>query len=223
MKKLNKTLLLSTTFIILIFSSCSKDDSSPTPTPTPTTPTTGGGSGDGSLTINSTPQFKATIDGANVSYIAGANDIEEILGADKSINLPNPTTAIYTTSLYSNTTSIDYSGLKIGTLSYSGSSTASESEFDNFISVGSHSYSVNAANGVHISWYDVGTSSYWTTSLGTGNQTGSTFNITQVAPTNLLGNHYVKFIATFSCTLYNGSGSSKSVTNGTYVGYFENM
>lgn len=222
MKKLNQTLLLSTTFIFLLLASCSKDDSSPTPTATTTTPT-GGGGGGSSLTINSTPQFKATIDGASVNYIAGANNLEEALGAEKSINLPNPTTAIYTTSLYSNTTSVSMSGLKIGTLSYTGSSVASDTEFDNFISVGSHSYSVDAANGVHISWYDAGTSSYWTTSLGSGNQTGSTFNITQVAPTNLIGNHYVKFIATFSCTLYNGSGSSKSVTNGTYVGYFENM
>ena len=66
----------------------------------------------------------------------------------------------------------------------------------------------------------------WSTSLGAGTQTASTFSVVSVQQQYLsgpYGDQYMKFMAKFSCTLYNASGTSKSLTNGVFVGYFENM
>jgi hypothetical protein len=62
----------------------------------------------------------------------------------------------------------------------------------------------------------------WSTSTGT-QPAGSTFSFTAVKEQWQLGSQYMKFVANFSCTLYDPNGANpKTITNGVFVGYFGN-
>jgi len=66
--------------------------------------------------------------------------------------------------------------------------------------------------GAKIFYYD-NNSVEWSTDLGSANQTGSTFNITEhIANTDGYSQHISK--ATFNCKLYNSTGASMTLTNG---------
>jgi hypothetical protein len=64
----------------------------------------------------------------------------------------------------------------------------------------------------------------WSSSDGTGDQTGSVFTITDVVRVGMvLGNLQLKYKATFNCKLYNMmTGASMTLTDGVYVGKVEN-
>jgi len=56
-----------------------------------------------------------------------------------------------------------------------------------------------------------------------GPQPGSTFRVDQIATdTTFIGQHYIKARMVFKCILYNGSGGTKNLTNGVFVGLFKN-
>ena len=97
---------------------------------------------------------------------------------------------------------------------------AVQTDMKNFFSAGTYNFSVDAQNGVEISWTDA-TGKNWSTSNGSGDETGSTFKIVSVVDDpDVLGKYYVKVKSQFNCTLYDDSGNSMPLTAGEMVGDF---
>lgn len=207
--KLSLILLSLTVIASITISSCKKDDTDDNTTTTTTTPTTN----ENDLSI---PKFTATIDGTNISYIEGTNDFEGICGTDK--NIGDSATIIYSYEIWNNANNSS-AGITKGTLVSHSGSVASTTLFNSFITTGTCSFSDNAANGIEIKWRSSPTD-VWTTT-GTS-QTGSSFSFAIVSYTDVLGSHYAQFKATFNCKLTNGS-TVKTLTNGVFIGAFENQ
>ena len=203
---------------MIALSSCSKKDDTSTPNNTSTNNTnTGGGN---SITINSSHQVWMKIDGNVYSKIVDGNNIENSVGASKSINLPNPTTAVYQSFFDNPNTSEGYFGVEKGTLTFSGS-VADSATFHSFYTTGSLSYSPSAFNGIRITYFD-STGDIWSTDFGSSDQTGSAFNITDIRTFNIF-DYTVVIRATFNCKVYNLTGGVKTLTEGVFVGSFASI
>lgn len=97
---------------------------------------------------------------------------------------------------------------------------AAHTDMKNFFNAGTYNFSVDAQSGVEISWTDA-TGKYWSTSIGSGDETGSTFKILSVVDDpDALGKYYVKVKSQFNCTLYDDSGNSMPLTGGEMAGDF---
>jgi hypothetical protein len=93
--------------------------------------------------------------------------------------------------------------------------------FKAFFNPGTYSYSPDAVNGLKISYYESGTE--WSTDLGSQDQTGSSFVVTDNREQSGTSDYTVKIKATFNCKLYDGSGQSKIFTEGVFIGFFSNF
>ncbi len=212
---------MKTVYLMLIaapfLASCSKkDDSSQPNNSIPATPV-----GGNSITINSSHQVWMKIDGNVYSKIVNGNDIMPGVSADKQIaGLPDTSSGSYGSFIYDNNTSNSYFAVDKGRMIFFGSQPDTMS-FKNFFSTGSYSYSAGAQNGISISYYD-SNNALWSTDQGTGDQTGSTFTITD-RKTNNAFDYTVIIRAIFNCKVYNSSGQSKTLTEGVYVGDFANI
>lgn len=205
MKKTKFFLVLVLTLVVtIVLSSCKKDDTDPdpvTPTPNPN-----------DLTIE---KFTGTINGASVSYIIdGTNDYESMVGCSKLSDQDSSIT-IYQSHIGNETKDISISKGTLVSTNY----TPDYAEFIAFIKIGSCVFSDEAANGIEIKWVD-GQGNDWTTT-GTS-QVGSNFNFAIVNYQEIFGSNYAIFKATFNCKLHCGN-STISLTNGIYIGSFENM
>lgn len=201
---------------LIAFAACKKKTSDPEPTPAPSTTTTTGGSTTGTpatIDVNSTPQVSYSLDGTAVSMVVDGNNYHSGSGSSGSINWT------YDSDIDDGDTKV-YFNITKGTLTTSGGS-PDDATFKTLFPVASAPYSVNAANGVEIAIWD-SNNVMWSTSQGTGNQSGSTFNIVQTKDEQQ-GDLYVKTYITFSCKVYNAAGAMKTITNGKYVGYFGNI
>ncbi len=186
-----------------------------------TTPSTSNNTNTG-VTINSLPQFTGTINGTNYSLINGSV-YQGGVGSSKNIGGTGAThnSASYSSYIVDN----GNHGLSIdkGTITFPLTSTYPDSAtFKAFFAPGKYPYSYNDTTGIEIDWTDPNGNVY-TTSLGTGVETGSTFTIAAEQYANALGYQNEKVLINFSCTLYSSTGASIQLTNGVYVGYFENM
>ena len=173
------------------------------------------------ITISSTPQFAAVINGVTQHKIDGAgvyNGTPFYSGA-----------ARYYQSNFEDAAGKDYLRITRGGLKYA-SSTVPFEIFNAFFEKGSYNYynlssdGTGDLNGIEIQWTD-SNGVEWSTSKGTGIQTGSTCTITDVLATgkNAAGNFTkVKVRILFSCTLYDASGNSMKVEQGVFVGEFMN-
>ena len=92
---MKKIALLAIVAVALFFAGCKKKD--PAPSSPPSTPT--GGSG-GTISMSTLCYVTATIGSSSASWTENGNPIEVVFGSSKSINPPNPTTAIYDFGLY---------------------------------------------------------------------------------------------------------------------------
>lgn len=206
-----------TLIALLAFAACKKKSSDPDPTPAGTTTTTGSTtSTTGNTTtidINSAPQVSYSLDGTAVAYVT---DGTNYFGGSGSSGNTNWT---YDSGI-DNGNSKTYFNITKGTITTAGGS-PDDATFKTLFPVASAPYSVNAANGVEISIWD-SNDVMWSTSLGSGNQSGSSFNIVQTKDEQQ-GYLYVKTYITFSCKVYNAAGTAKTITNGKYVGHFGNF
>ena len=209
MKKTNQIIVLMLS-AMLITSGCSKEDE---PAPVVTTPTTGTGGG---VTVNSPAQFTGTIDGVNYSYVAGNLDV--VNGVGSGIN--GPGNSLFSSFLYYNVSGATIIDIEKGTLNHSGQNPTA-TEFKNFFTVNSYNFSQNAVSGFDITWFDAN-GDIWGTSFGTGVQTNSTISIDEIKEETILGVYFITAKLSFSCTLYDFNGNSKQLTNGVFVGIFEN-
>jgi len=212
--------LLAVASLIAISCKKSTTTSSSSSTSSTTGTTTGGG-----LSINSTPQVIYSSSGTNYSYITNSTGTIQSSSSVQNSASSTPGTngrEIFGASI-DDGNSITYMSVNWGTLIYpSGYNRPDTATFRTYFTTGAKTYSNSAANGIEITMYD-GTTA-WSTSLGA--QTGSTFNVDAVKQQYLLGasgDQYMKFKASFSCKLYSSGGASKTITNGVFIGYFDNM
>ncbi len=153
-------------------------------------------------TINGTPYNQSVTNSASVQSISGVNGTDDVIIYAGIINHVGGTSLSISKGLMHNFT------------------TATQTDLKNFFAPGSYDYSINAQNGVQLSWQD-STSKIWSTSFGTGDQTGSNFNIVSVKDDpDASGKYYVKVKATFNCTFYDDLGSVLPVVNGEMVGSY---
>lgn len=205
MKRITETVLVVLSSIVVL-SSCSKDE--PDPVVLPTTPT---------VTVSSNNQFTGDIDGTAYSYVEGTSDVYSALGKN-SIAMG---TASYDSFLYFDASGNSIFAIEKGTLSFNGQK-PTDSDFKNFFTVTNYGYSVDAVSGFMIDWFDANQTK-WSTSLGAATQSNSTISIDEIEEVNASGAYFIKAKFSFTCTLYDGNGNSKQLTNGVYIGTFENI
>ena len=207
---MKKTTILLTIGIIALLAGCKKKDDN-NATPSNSNPPSN------VITINSTPQFTGTINGTGYSLVEG-NTYSSGVSSNKQIG--SPSKASYASLIGNDNTNQPYLTINKGMMSFNGSMPDTAS-FDAFFPGGSYTYSINHVSGIEIDWIDPNGNQY-STSMGTGNQSSSAFTVTAKHVSMVSGYYQVKILATFNCTLYNSSGGSIILTNGTYVGSFEN-
>jgi hypothetical protein len=216
---MKKNTFLAVIAVSLILASCKKESSTPTTTPTtPTTTVTPTGTN-----INSSPQFTGTVNGTNFSFINGSGYTSNV-SSSKQLGGSSATAnyAEYQSSIFDSPTSTKGIGIWKGTITFPlSSSTPDTASFDAFFPLTTCAYSLNYTNGIEVDWVDA-SGVEWTTSQGTGSQTGSKFTIIAKQVLTSFGTQNVKVMINFNCTLYNTSGGSMPLTNGVYIGYFEN-
>lgn len=195
------------------FTACKKKKSSTSDTtPTPTTPAPA------VIDINHESVVKYSVEGTAFSYPSAG--ISGGMGTSLSLasSMDETSTASYDYGFSGGTAT--YFSVAKGTIHTPGIGRPDENAFRAFFVVGNVNYSPDNLNGIKIKHRD-SDGIMWTTDKGSGNQTGSVFKIEAVKETNN-GYQNVKVYATFNCKLYNDNGNSKTLTNGKFVGYFEN-
>lgn len=199
------TLLL----MALSISSCKKDTS--------TTTTTNNNNNNGAPAVTSTYYFQAKIDGAWVTF--QANDISWVSGYGTSSG--GGTTNYY---LIERADVSDFNDANSGGFGILKDNVVDIYDYPtrySLFTIGSKSYgkektqTTNAVEGALVSYTVNGVE--WSSNLGTSDQTGSTFAITEFV--NNTDGASKKIVAgTFSCKLYDGLGGVKTLTNGKFRG-----
>lgn len=220
MRKFTLKLVSFLSILSLLIISCEDDTSDYTPNngsnslnlPNNPVDTTGNqGGGQAPLTSKG---FVGDFDGARITFIASSSNFQPGVGSSGSSGATS--TKSYQSSIFNLSTG-DGATLSIGEIQYSGTSFPSNAMFQSLFTQGDQNYSVDSKNGVEVSI--VLNNEIWSSSEGTADQTGSNFKFTQISDK---GNS-VEVKATFSCTLYDDSGNSKALTNGEFIGLFENF
>ncbi|HVZ96563.1 MAG TPA: hypothetical protein VG847_06795 [Chitinophagaceae bacterium] len=153
-------------------------------------------------TINNVSYNEPVTNGASVQSISGVNGTDDVVIYAGIINHVGGTSLSISKGLMHNFT------------------TATQTDLKNFFATGSYPYSIDAQSGIQIEWQD-STSKVWSTSFGTGDQTGSNFQIVSVTDNpDSSGKYYVKVKATFNCIFYDDLGSALPVVNGEMVGSY---
>lgn len=204
-----KTRILKISFIgllaVSLFGSCKKDE----PVTPVNTITNGGGS-----SSTSARHVTFTLDGITKTLESGVNSVTnsvEEMGSGTINNyvMINGGTFLDMTA---------YEKISIHLIKgFVGSPTSQEKE-DMFVA-GSYGYGKEYASPLiegGFIWYIDANGTEWRTDNGSGNQGGSDFVIQSITATSGTDAYYGKKImeVTFNCTLYDGNGNSKIITNG---------
>jgi len=199
---------------VLVAGGCSKNDDDDA---------SGGTNGTGTSTINidSQWQYFAKINGTSFSKVIGATVGGAYSTSSQTAIPPDSSNAAYGSVLMDASLTNEYFDVTRNGHHFLGSS-AENSEFLDFFSAGNYSYTTEEVNGVSISWRDETTGTIWTTYNGSSDQTGSEFVIEQVKVLSTQFEYTIKVLAHFNCKLYDGSGNSKTVTEGKFVGQYSN-
>ena len=168
------------------------------------------------ITIESTPRVFMKVNGDEV--IINTPDFSNGMSGDFSYGVPpDPSRFKY----YSEWTQNGMSRFSIGkgTLIIPNGGLADSADFRNFFVIGNGTYSIDAEDGYEISYTD-DSGTFWSTSLGTGNQANASLMIDEIIQDNFLFEQRVKFLIRFNCTLYDGNGSNRVVRDGICTGHF---
>lgn len=175
------------------------------------------------ISIESTSRVTASIDGAGYSKIEDNQTVRGGTSADKSLSpLPDSCKANYTSYFSNVDQTVGYFSITKRRLVYQGGSSPSNAVFKGFFNPGTYPYAVIPLNGIIVTYYDAAGKT-WSTDMGSKNQTGSVFTISQIKEESQFGQYSIKVMANFNCKLYNDSGEQKTLTNGLFIGYFENI
>ena len=205
MKRIYSNLTLVLGLSLFLFS-CDPDDPAPN---------------NNNNTANATAYFTASMDGSNYEMIVTTSSVVQQAYSDytsiDSQTSPVTFTGSWGSSMY-NISNNESAEVAIGQLVWSGATLPAYDDWKDLFNIGSKNY-IFGGDGVRISIEQGG--EFWSTSSGSANQSGSNFNITSMTEMTLGGIPYVEIEATFNCTIYNGSGASKTLTNGTFKGRFQ--
>jgi hypothetical protein len=202
MRLFKSILLLITIPAALSLTGCKKDDDNDN------------NSSGGGITVNSEAQASFKLDGASTSMKEGVSGVQQSFSNSGSI-APFPDTSESKYGAGFNDANLNtIFRITKGTLSYI--VPADSAEFHGFFAKQSYSYSPDAEDGIRIEYYD-SAGNLWATDQGTGNQSGSTFVIEDNKHFTFMSEHYVTVKASFNCTVYDGLGNSKVITNGVTV------
>lgn len=196
---------------MISFSSCKKKDSN----------TTNNSNSSGAPTITSNYYFQANIDGSWVTY--QHNNTTLFAGLGSTTYSVGDTIKGYM-ELSGITDFAEINGGGITAIGVNKMFELDSLDLFNLFASGSRSYGifhsdstpVKFTSGVTVTILENG--KYWSTDLGTGNQTGSSFTITEFIDNNIDFVSEKIVSASFNCKLYDGLGNSKTVTNGKYRG-----
>ncbi len=208
-----KTISFLALCTILIFSSCKKADND-------SSPSTGNTTGGTTLTINSPWQVYAKIDGVDYSKKDGTGAIGVFNVSGFTASDPDSSVSNYGSSLVDGTLTLVYFEVVRNGHHFLGGTNVENADFLAYFHAGNYSYTTENINGVAIHYRD-SMGVLWGTDMGTANQTGSEFTIVQVREETVVPNYDLKVLSRFHCKLYNGSGQSKTLTDGEYVSLFE--
>ena len=195
--------------LALIFVGCKKDSNDDAAPGTPT------------LTVNSTPQVSFKLDGVATSVIESSTIIQYVFSSKSLATPPDSSSGAWSAVFTNDATGDAIFTVDKGFLNFLGASPTTAA-YSTFFKVGSSSYVANPDNqlGVRMSYVINGVE--WSTNAGAGTQTGSTFAISETQNWSLNGETGVNILASFNCKLYDGSGNSKTITNGVAVCAFQN-
>lgn len=205
-------------FASILSLSCEKEDENNNNNNTTTSSTTSTTSSTTSTSSNSSSYyFSATIDGKSVSLSDASSGYEVTLGSSSSGGYFHYEEQ-YSYFLNSYETPTNSGGIEICKIfSYS------ETENGNYPSctqikamfkTGSYTFSKGDSDGVKVIYYDEN-GTLWSSALGTAEQTGSVFTVSDHSTTA----YGAVTTATFNCKLYDGNGNSKTLTNGKFKSY----
>lgn len=201
--------------VVIAVASCKKDEddpnTNPPPTPTELKPW------EKPFTETSEVYFTATINGATIQKEGQSGSGWSLsVGQDSSF-------ATYSASLEDEDANF-IADVSIGRLRLSGGY-PSETALRNYIKEGSYTFGIpdntpQSTFNAEVQYQDANGVN-WSSYFGAGTQPGSsTLTITDTLHVNIAGTEYVKFKATYNCTLYNLAGTqTMPLTNGVFVGY----
>lgn len=206
---LSATLL---TGLMAVLISCDKKDD---PQPEPSTPNT--------PTSNYVYYFKANFDGKAIEVgekkfsLQYGNGMSSSGDGDQDTNYQVIQSSYF--SHYTDNSKPEYAVGMISTFHGYWGSPDYQTRAD-AITTGNHPYGnddpyIHLDGGI-IEYWD-SNDEYWSTTQGSGDQTGSSFNITSYKD-NIDGTSVKIMEAEFNCTLYNQSGATIKVTNGKFKG-----
>lgn len=209
--------------LVLVFSACKKKSSDPEPEPAPTTT---GTPTPVAIDINHNPIAEYDADGQTYTHQNG-NGKSGGMGSSGSLASSSTGTsaAYYESYYYNNSGNYTYFAVEKGTIYTPGIGRPDEAAFRQFFATGACNYATTTGgnpNGIVIEHRD-NNGVTWKTNKGTADQTGSSFNIVSNNEVDNFGDQQMKIYATFNCKVYDDNGNSKTLTNGKFVGYFENM
>lgn len=202
--KLYKNITLTLLSTSLIFFSCKKEEENEENN-------NNNGTTDNTTVVEEEPDrdfyFKATIGNSTIEYKEGVDDFTSLMSYQSSGTYGDK----YVGQNFGMGRDISNPpGAFAGIIKYFGPNNAEETcdEFKAMFKVGSYSYGStnNEQEGAKVFYYnDAG--EYWSSDLGAGNETGSTFNITEHEEVGGVGYEAITK-ATFDCWLYNDNGDS---------------
>lgn len=168
------------------------------------------------ITPSTTNKLSATINGTSINWVQNQNNMTAILSYSANL-LPYPATnyIIYSSGMGDFDSGLPAVEISKGTLSFVGNPPDS-SVFRPFFLSGNYNYSLDAANGIKIDYWEVD-GHHWSTSLGSGNQAGRSFKIEEMVYYLYLGDNQAKVRLTFDCTLYDSTGTSINLLNGSAI------
>ena len=169
----------------------------------------------GVFSLNDTCQFSAEIDGKEISFIDGNENIRNGSNVIKTFKkLPDSSTVIFQSYFYKYPAGQADVSVNLGTLHFVGHK-IKQNDFIDFFKADKYNFSVLAENGVEVIYYD---KKFQLWSSSQGNQDQSKFEITELISDSV----NVKFKAILNCKLYNSEGKFKILEKGIFVGYFRN-
>ena len=192
----------------MIVSSCKKDEEEDD-------------NSDSKITIDSDWQVKYTLDGVTYNYKEGDWGTDFISGSysrDESwVPAPDTSSVSWGSGLFS-WDGVSFIDIDRGTLKYVGSF-PDEDQFKSFFAPGNYPFAPDGGNGMWLRWYD-DNGDMWTTYYGSGDQSGSSIKIDEIAEETGIQGYAIKVKLSFNCKVYDENGNSKTLTNGIYVGKF---
>jgi len=192
-----------------------KKKKSETPVESAVTPTT---PAPAVIDINHDAVTEYKVEGASFSYPSTGIEGGMSTSASYASSMSGTSTASYSSDFSGS--SATYFSIEKGTIRTPGIGKPGEEAFRSFFVIGNVNYSPNHLNGVVIEHRDP-SGTIWSTEKGSADQTGSLFKIEAIKET--IANYQdIKVYATFNCKLYDNNGNSKTLTDGKFVGYFEN-